>query len=378
MKIVLAFDSFKGSMSAEQAVCAAAEGIKEILPEAQIVGLPLADGGEGTTEVLATRMTASWHSCAVHDPLMRTIQAHYAISDDGKTAIMDMASCAGLTLLDEAERNPMLTTTYGVGEMILCAIENGCKRILLGIGGSATNDCGMGMLAALGVRFMDAEGNILNPVGCNMSKVADADWSNISDKIADTDIQVVCDVINPLYGNDGAAYVYAKQKGASAADVEALDCGLRHFSSVVSTSPLADVCDTQKPGAGAAGGLGYGLMLMGASLRKGVDVVLDVSQIDEHLRDADLLITGEGKIDKQTLCGKLPFGLLQRANKANVPVIAMAGLVEDKQLLLDAGFRDVVCINPVLNTQQEICDAMLPQNAMRNLTESIKQVLMSQ
>lgn len=364
MKIVLAFDSFKGSLTAEEAVTAARCGVLSAWPDADVIGLPLADGGEGTTDALVRYMAAHRTSCRVCDPLFRKIETQFAVSHDGRTAVMDMASAAGLTLLTEEERNPMSTTTFGVGEMIRNAINCGCTRILIGIGGSATNDGGMGMLAALGAHFYNEQGETLKPVGRNLARIAEVDWEDMTDLDGVT-IDVVCDVDNPLYGQTGAAYVYAAQKGASADEVAALDNGLRHW---------ADVCARrfpqleEFPGSGAAGGLGYGLLLIGANLKKGTDVILDAAHIDHHLATADLVLTGEGKIDRQTLNGKLPCGVLQRADKYGVPVIALAGAVEDETLLLQAGFRSVHSINPPgLST----AEAMNHETASRNLTRTI-------
>ena len=371
MKVILAFDSFKGSLSAEEAVNAAAKGILNAMPDAEIVRLPLADGGEGTTEALCRYTNAKWHSCSVHDALMREIVARYAISQDGTTAIIDMASAAGLTLIEESKRNPMFTTTFGVGEMMLDAISKGCRNILLGIGGSATNDGGIGMLSALGARFLDKYGNELQPIGKNLCEIANIDLKNLilnSKYKKSENISVICDVDNPLYGQKGAALVYASQKGASAEEISFLDNGLKQLASLCEADP-------ETPGAGAAGGLGYGLLLLGARLRKGVEVILEASHFDQHLEDADLVITGEGKSDSQTLNGKLPYGILQRVQKTNVPVVILAGIVEDKCKLLSAGFLDARSINPPLNSEQDIIDAMNPENASRNLAKASETIL---
>lgn len=373
MKVILAFDSFKGSLTAEEAVTAAKEGILEARPDAEVVALPLADGGEGTAAALACFMDAEWTTCVVHDPLMRKAEAAYAVCKDGKTAIMEMAAAAGLTLLSEEERSPMKTTTYGVGEMMADAIRRGCTHILIGIGGSATNDGGMGMLSALGVRFLDARGERLKPIGGNMTKIAAIDWPEMTD-LSQITIDVVCDVQNPLYGIDGAAYVYAPQKGANSEEVELLDRGLRNLACLCRHHQQAECVVEDSPGAGAAGGLGYTLLLLGAKLRRGVDVVLDAADIDRHLHGADLVMTGEGKIDRQTLNGKLPFGVMRRAKAANVPVIALAGLVEDETALLQSGFSAVLSINP-----PGICchDAMNATTARHNLRQTARKIIMN-
>ncbi|MES5134454.1 glycerate kinase [Prevotella amnii] len=367
MKIVVAFDSFKGSLSAQDAVNTVSKAIKEVSPSANIVKLPLADGGEGTTEILAYYLNASWTRCKVHDALMRPIICKYAISKDGNIAIMDMASAAGLTLLSKEERNPMFTTTFGVGEMLCDAVGKGCKHILLGIGGSATNDAGIGMLTALGAKIYDNDRKEVIPIGENMQNISTIDRSNLLDLSA-ISIEVICDVTNPLYGLNGAAHVYAHQKGANDAEIVALDRGLRHLSTFFSISP--NTC-----GSGAAGGLGYALLSLNAQLKVGAEVVINAAKLSYHIADADLIITGEGKIDSQTLCGKLPFAVLKVAKQAKIPVVALAGCVEDKDQLLMAGFKVVKSINDVCPTSLSITQQMLPIVATKNLSETIKQLL---
>ena len=354
VKVVLAFDSFKGSMTAPQAVSAAAEGVLEACPEAEVVSLPMADGGEGTAEILCHYMKANSLTCSAHDPLMRPIEAQYAISADSQTAIMDMATAAGLTLLSTAERNPMVTTTFGFGEMIRDAVARGCGHILIGIGGSSTCDCGMGMLAALGVVFRDKGGNLLEPIGRNLTDVASIEWGGLLD-LEHVALDVMCDVENPLYGENGTAMVYARQKGATDADIAALERGLRHFASLCDLDP-----DT--PGSGAAGGLGYALLLLGARLHKGAELVMRAARLDEHLRGADLILTGEGKIDSQTLNGKLPYAVMLSAGRASVPCVALCGKVDDG--FAYAGFKGVYSINKVA---QEADNVKQTEVAMHNM-----------
>lgn len=367
MKIILAFDSFKGSMTAEEACHAAAEGVRQALPEAEVVELPLADGGEGTTEALCRYHGAVWQSCMAHDALMRLLQARYAVSADGQTAIMDMAATAGLTLLAPEERHPLLTTTFGVGEMLCHALDRGCRRVLMGIGGSATCDGGMGLLAALGMRFLDSHGRPLDPVGGSLEATDSIDDSRMR-RLEGIAMEVICDVTNPLYGPDGAAYVYAPQKGATPEEVERLDRGLRH---------LARLCpvDATTPGSGAAGGLGYALLLLGSTLRKGAEVVLEAARLRHHLRHADLVITGEGKIDRQTLSGKLPFAVLQMAHQEGVPVMALAGLVEHRDALIAAGFCDVRSINPEPLSPKALADAMQSDHAKAHLRQAVARIV---
>lgn len=361
-KVILAFDSFKGSLSAEEAVEAASTAVRECCSSAEIIGIPLADGGEGTTDALRRFMDAGMVSTEVHDPLMRPIEARYALSRDGSTAIMEMAAAAGLILLSQAERDPMKTSTYGVGEMILDARGRGCRRIILGIGGSATNDGGLGMLAALGARICSDGGLIEKPCGADLTRV-----TSISlDTVPEIDIEVICDVSNPLFGPDGAAHVFAAQKGADTSQIEILDEGLRN---------LAGVCglDPEIPGSGAAGGLGYGLRLLGAVIRPGSETIIELSGLDSQLDGADLVITGEGSIDSQTLCGKLPSGVLRCASRHSVPTIAVAGKVKERDSLTAAGFKDVMQITPegmpLETAMQKDVALMNLRNAIRNLLD---------
>ena len=360
MKIILAFDSFKGSLTSFEAVEAAKNGVLSIFPDAEIITLPLADGGEGTMQVLSRLMNAQIVSCQAVDPLMRIITAHYAISADFETAFMDVASTVGLTLLRENERSAMNTTTLGIGNLIFDAIFRGVRHIIIGIGGSATNDCGVGMLATLGVPIYDSEGLILVPKGGNLLKIGAYDTSKLQ-YLHELKITALCDVDNPLFGKNGAAYVYAKQKGASDDDVKMLDDGLRHFASLVGL-------DANVPGAGAGGGLGYAFMILGATLQSGADFILDAAKLDQHLHGADLVLTGEGKIDTQTLNGKLPYKVLTHAEKQNVPVVAFAGRVENTDQLTQAGFCSVRSINPNGSNEQ---DAFNPEVAKRNLTNAV-------
>lgn len=302
--------------------------------------LPLADGGEGTAEILTYHSQGQWVMVKVRDPLGRPHLAGFGLSSDGQTAFLDMAQAAGLPLLSPQERNPLHTTTYGVGELILAAVQKGARRILLGIGGSATNDAGMGMAAALGYRFLDKEGNLLDPVGGSLGKVARIDTSNILSELKTLQTSVLCDVNNPLYGLQGAANVYAPQKGADATAVERLDRGLAHFAKIAGQWLGADY--SQTPGAGAAGGLGFGAMaFLGAQLQPGINTILDQIDFEQHLQKADLLITGEGKLDRQTLQGKLIGGLTSRAKEYGVPVIALCGqLAINEEELMALGIRE--------------------------------------
>ena len=385
MKIVIASDSFKGSLASMEVARSVEMGILDVFPSCDVVKVAVADGGEGTMDALCQTLGGRFIRIPVEDPIGRTINASYVILEDGNTAVLEMSSASGLTLLTPAERNPMLTSTYGTGQLIDDAIGRGCRRFLVGIGGSATNDAGMGMLTALGYRFLDAEGNELSGAGASLSKVCGIDCSGVSQAVRDSEFIVACDVDSPLYGPDGAAYVFAPQKGADPDMVKALDDGLRQYADVVAsyagkipmhggpsctgeTSIMKDAASM--PGAGAAGGLGYAFVaFFGARLQRGVDMVLDAVGFDSIIEGADLVITGEGRIDAQTLTGKTPYGVLQRASRQNIPVIALAGSVA---LDDSSGFTAIRQITP---PDMELSEAMLPAVASANLRRTISALL---
>jgi glycerate kinase len=385
MKIVIASDSFKGSLASIEVARSVEMGILDVFPSCDVVKVAVADGGEGTMDALCQSLGGRFIRIPVQDPIGRTIFASYVILEDGNTAVLEMSSASGLTLLTPAERNPMLTSTYGTGQLIDDAIGRGCRRFLVGIGGSATNDAGMGLLTALGYRFLDAEGNELPGAGASLSKVCGIDCSGVSQAVRDSEFIVACDVDSPLYGPDGAAYVFAPQKGADPDMVKALDDGLRQYADVVAsytgkipmhggpsctgeTSIMKDAASM--PGAGAAGGLGYAFVaFFGARLQRGVDMVLDAVGFDSIIEGADLVITGEGRIDAQTLTGKTPYGVLQRASRQNIPVIALAGSVA---LDDSSGFTAIRQITP---PDMQLSEAMLPAVASANLRRTISALL---
>lgn len=345
MKIICAFDSFKGCMTAEEACHAAASGLQLRYPDADIVCLPMSDGGEGMVDCLAEAVDAKMVIVKVHDPLMQIIEAQYAVSADGTTAYMEMASSSGLTLVPKEKRNPMLTTTYGVGDMILDAVERGCKKIVMGIGGSATCDGGKGMIDCL-------DGHLPLPI----------------------EIIVASDVSNPLYGENGAAYVFAPQKGATPEQVKLLDEQLRCFARETEAKGIAQPDLAQHPGAGAAGGLGYGLMAyLGAKLLSGIDLLLDTIRFDEQISGAIFILTGEGKSDKQTLMGKVPEGILKRAKKQNIPVHLLSGAIEDATELKEAGFASVLSINESDNRPLDVL--MQKDVAMENMNKTTEKLI---
>ncbi len=340
MKILVAADSFKDALPATQVCQALERGIQSALPHATIARCPLADGGEGTLEVLADALQLQRAEVPASDPLRRSIPTAYFVSADGQTAFIEMATTAGLQLLRPEERNPLFTSTFGTGQQLVHALETGVKKIMLAIGGSATNDAGTGLAAALGWQFLDKNGQNLEPVGANLSEIQRL--VPPSKPLAIPSVEVICDVTNPLFGPHGAAYIYAPQKGANEQAVRRLDEGLRHFAAVImrgQNSPSPD-----EPGAGAAGGMGFGArFFLDARLKRGIEVVLDAVQFDQKLAGSDLLVTGEGALDAQTAQGKLIAGLCERAARHRVPVVAFCGRLEAseadlKRLGLKAAF----------------------------------------
>lgn len=341
---LLAFDSFKGSLTSAEVADAFEEGLRSALPDCNVRKAYLADGGEGTAAALVNTLHGKWIETEVADPLMRPVRTRYGVIDDGETAVIEMAAASGLTLLSPEERNPLKTSTYGTGQLIADALSRGCRKLLIGIGGSATNDAGTGMLSALGVRFLDAGGNRLEGCGTSLEQIVSIDTSHLLPSLASCQISVACDVTNPFSGPKGAAHVFAPQKGADPQMVERLDKGLVHFAGIIKQYSQVDV--NIIPGAGAAGGLGGAFSaLLDASLCRGVEMILDALHFDELLKGCDFVITGEGRIDRQTLMGKAPMGVLETASRQGIPVIAFGGSVEDCTELEDSGFASIFSIN---------------------------------
>lgn len=367
-KIVVAADSFKGSLSSAEVAAAVAQGVREVFPECEVVCLDVADGGEGTMEALLKALGGAAVECEAHDPLMRPLRAEYGISADGGTAIIDMAAASGLTLLREDERNPLLTTTFGTGEMVADALRRGCRRVIVGLGGSATNDGGTGMLTALGFRFLDAGGMQLPGTGGSLLHIASVDASGALLELAGAAFTAACDVVNPLCGPDGAAYVYAPQKGADAAMVETLDSGLHNFGMVTERFCGRSVIGIR--GAGAAGGMGAGMLAcLNAGLVPGAELLLDALKFDETAAGADLVITGEGRIDEQTLMGKLPVRVLRRASAPGVPAVALGGQVTIDR---NPGFARMLAVSPAGCPPET---AMLPEVAFTNVRNAVAELL---
>jgi len=328
MKIVIAPDSFKGNLTALEVANAIKEGIKRVLPEAEIDEVPMADGGEGTVQALVDATGGQIITEEVCDPLGNQIQADFGILGDGKTAVIEMAAASGLPLVPDDKHNPMLTTTYGTGELIRAAFGRGCRKLIVGIGGSATVDGGAGMAQALGARLLDKDGNEVPRCGGGLEHLDRIDVSQLDSRIAEATTVVACDVDNPLVGPRGGPEVYGPQKGATPKMVRKLDKYLDRYADIIKRDLGADV--KEEPGAGAAGGLGAGLMaFLNAELKSGIDIVIDASGLERHLKDADLVITGEGMIDSQTIYGKTPIGVARAAKKFGLPVIGIGGGISD-------------------------------------------------
>lgn len=371
-KIVIASDSFKGSLTSWQVAEAAQRGVLNATDQYSIHKVAIADGGEGTTEALINSLDGKFVCITVNDPLLRPIKVRYGISGDGQTAIIELAAASGIALLRPEEMNPLETTTYGTGQMILDAYERGCRNFLIGIGGSATNDAAIGMLSALGFCFMDKNGKKIAYKGESLSQIVSIKLTKQAQQIIENSVfTVACDVTNPLFGRQGAAYIFAPQKGASPQMVEELDGGLRNFATVVQQFNGQQI--QELPGAGAAGGVGGALKaLLGARLMSGIEMVLDAVKFDELLKGCDLVITGEGRMDRQTISGKAPYGVLKRAQKYSVPVVAISGSVEDWILLNQHGFTAIFPIQAQPNT---IEDAMKCETTAQNIERTVNQII---
>ena len=339
MKILVAPDSFKGSLTAMEAAENIKRGIHNFDSEINVDLLPMADGGEGTVQSLVDATDGEIIEKEVTGPLGDQVEAFYGLLGDKKTAVIEMAAASGLPLVPEEKKNPLKTTTYGTGELIASALEHGVEQIIIGIGGSATNDAGVGMAQALGAEILDAEGNQVDFGGGNLDQIESMNLNNLDSRLKDVEILAACDVDNPLYGEDGAAYVYAPQKGADTKMVEILDQNLRHFNQI--TIKELDKDTNKIPGAGAAGGLGAGLVaFLNAELKAGVDIVLEIIDFESRLKDVDLVITGEGMLDGQSIYGKTPVGVSRSAAKKDIPVIAVAGtLGRGVEKVLDHGIN---------------------------------------
>ncbi len=375
-KIVVASDSFKGSLGSLQVAEAVREAVLEVIPDAEVVCVRVADGGEGTMEAISGSLgdNAGRVEAEAAGPLWRRMKVEYVIIENKGTAIIETAAASGLTLLDDDERNPMITTTFGTGELIADAIRRDCRRILVGLGGSATNDGGLGMLSALGYRFLDSEGNELPGCGASLGRVSTVDDSGRLAELSETEFIIACDVSNPFYGPEGAAFVFGPQKGADREMVQELDNGLKHFSGIMREYCGKDISNI--PGAGAAGGLGGAFMaFLNSRCLPGTDMILDAIDFDRIISDADLIITGEGKIDSQTAHGKVPAGIFERAKRQGIKAVALGGIVEKGSSVNNLGFDALIQITPA---DMPLDKAMQPETAKSNIKKAIKAYLSSE
>ncbi len=410
MKILIAIDSFKGSLSSKEAGEAIKNGILRVVPDAEVLISPLADGGEGTVETLLEALGGSLETVRVKGPLFQEVEAHYGIlteleksqaetesntqretltkiyskthSDtypktkfspkDGKLAIMEMSQASGITLLSPEKRNPLKTGSYGVGEMILDAYHKGCRRFLIGIGGSATNDGGIGMLTALGFRFTKKNGEEISPIGEGLKDLAEIENASVPEGLLQCSFQIACDVENPLYGENGASLIYGFQKGGNKEMLSQMDLWMKHYSKLVKEyNPAAN---PEAPGSGAAGGLGFAFRsFLQGELKSGVSLILEETKLSEKMQGADLVITGEGRLDEQSAMGKAPIGVAKLAKEQGIPVIAFAGAVtEGAKACNPAG---IGAYFPILREITTLEDAMKKETAKQNLADTVEQVM---
>ena len=371
MKAVIAIDSLKGSLTSLEAGDAIREGIHRVYKEAEVFVRPLADGGEGTVEAMIRGIGGQLQNIEVTGPDGKRIRAAYGILNDGKTAVIEMSAAAGITLVSETELNPMVMTTFGVGEMILDAVAKGCRHFIIGIGGSATNDGGIGMLQALGFVILDERGNPV-PFGAQgLEKIAKVTDDTANAHLKECDFRVACDVTNPLCGESGCSAVYGPQKGADPDMIKQMDKWLNHYSEV--TRKLYPEADPNIPGSGAAGGLGYALVsYLKAKLESGISIILEETRLEDYIRDADIVVTGEGRLDAQTVMGKAPIGVAKLAKKYGKPVIAFSGIVaKDATEINNHG---IDAFFPILRRVVTRTEAMDSDNARNNMTDTAEQV----
>ncbi len=371
MKIVVAMDSFKGSISSLQAGNAVKEAALKLNKDIEVTVLPIADGGEGTVRALYAGLGGEIITANVTGPLGKTVSAEYCILNDNKTAVIEMAAAAGITLIAPEERNPMKTTTFGVGEIILDAIKRGCRSFIVGIGGSATNDGGVGMLSALGVGFFNGEGKRIKPGAEGLEELSTISTENVIPELKECKFRIACDVENPLCGKEGCSAVFGPQKGADREKIQKMDLWLKNYAQTV--KKVFPKADENFPGSGAAGGLGFAfLSFTDAVLESGIKIVLEQSRIEEHIKTADLVITGEGRLDAQSAMGKAPVGVAEAACKYSKRVIAFSGCVEDDAEVLNSYGIDAFF--PIVRGAVSLEEAMNTDNAYKNLKATAYQV----
>ncbi len=372
MKVVIAIDSLKGSLSSMEAGYAICEGIKRAHSDAEVIVRPLADGGEGTVNALVAGMNGKEQTVVVADPLGRPISAVYGMIEESKIAIMEMSAAAGITLVTDEERNPLNTTTYGVGEMIKDAIEKGCREFIIGIGGSATNDGGIGMLQALGFGLLDEEGRQVAYGAKGLKDIVTITSDNVIPQLKDCIFHIACDVNNPLCGSKGASAVYGPQKGADEAMVADMDKWLADYAKLTNEQ-YNEAVSKDAAGTGAAGGLGFAfLAYLNGSLEPGIDLILEQTKLEEYVKDADVVVTGEGRLDFQTAMGKAPIGVAKLAKKYGKKVVAFAGSVTKDAV--ECNKNGIDAFFPILRGICTLEDAMKTENARENMMDTVEQV----
>ncbi|WP_125141695.1 glycerate kinase [Clostridium transplantifaecale] len=371
MKVTIAIDSLKGSLTSLEAGEAAAEGIRRVYGDAAVCVRPLADGGEGTVQALACGMGGMLRKVTVTGPLGEPVDCEYGIIKESRTAVVEMAGAAGITLVSDAERNPLYATTYGVGEVIRDAIANGCRRFVVGIGGSATNDGGVGMLQALGYGILDGDGAQVPFGAAGLERIISITDDNVLPELSECTFRIACDVTNPLCGDKGCSAVFGPQKGADPDMIRRMDEWLMQFAALAQKKyPNAD---PKYPGTGAAGGLGFAFLgFTNAVLESGVKIVLDETRLDEYVRDADIVVTGEGRLDGQTVMGKAPIGVARTAKKYGKTVIGLSGCVTRDAVACNA--EGIDAFFPILRTVVSLEEAMEAETAGRNLADTAEQV----
>lgn len=368
-KIVLIPDSFKGTLSSKQICEIVSAEITQQFPNCEIVSIPVADGGEGSVDCFLSALGGEKITAMVSGPHLEKMESYFGYLPESSTAVIEMASCAGLPLV-ENQKDPLGTTTYGVGELLLEAASHGVTKIILGLGGSCTTDGGCGAAAACGIKFYDEAGNSFIPTGETLSQIEHIDTSSLDPAIKTVDIVAMCDIENPMYGPEGAAYIFAPQKGATENEVKLLDEGLIHLANVIKQDLRADVATI--PGAGAAGAMGAGMVaFFGAQLQMGIETVLDTVHFSEIIKDADLVITGEGKLDSQSLRGKVVIGVAKRAQDAGIPVISLVGGVESD--ISDAYKKGVTAIFPINRLPEDF--SISKEKSAENLAATAQDVL---
>jgi len=371
MRIAVAIDSFKGSLSTFEAGAAVAEGAKRVFDDAEVDVCPLADGGEGTVAAMVASLGGEMISLEVCGPLGKKVVANYGVISERATAVIEMSAAAGITLVGESERDPMNTTTWGVGEMIADAIKRGCRKFIVGIGGSATNDGGVGMLGALGFEFLDEQGNEIERRGRGLERLYTVKKDKVMPELSECEFLVACDVKNPLCGPEGCSAIYGPQKGATPETVEKMDGWLKNYARL--TKELYPHADENFEGAGAAGGMGFAfLSYLGGRLESGIELVIRETGLEERIRWVDVVVTGEGRLDGQSCMGKAPVGVARAAKKYGKPVIAFSGCVREDAV--ECNKHGIDAFFPILRNICTLEEAMDVENAARNLSDTAEQV----